>query len=215
MARNSEAYRILQTADHLELVAFCAACAERGSGIHRVLGAPEATALLDEALSLGWHAATGETDEDAIAGLLEEVEELLAPEEDEDDEDDTEGPEFYATQSLMLAVNTLSVAMNRDLKRAELSGHTMETLLNSFDFILRGERAVITGAGEPSPTGDLQRLEQEEQLRFLSSYVDGTGRLLSGTTAEELRDSCSAAREQIAQAVESVAERKGWEVSPE
>ncbi|GAA2451160.1 hypothetical protein [Streptomyces macrosporus] len=212
MARNSEAYRTLRTVTHPELVAFCAACAERGSGIHRLLGEPEEAALFEEALSLGWNAARGEVDDEAVVDLVEEAEELLGCEDDEDDEDDTESRGFHATQSLMLAVNTLSVYLNPAPERAEMSGQTMETLLSGFDFTLGGERAVITRAGESSPVGDLQRLEQEAQTRFLASYIDGTGSLLRGTTPEEMRHSCLAARERIAHAVETLAELRGWEI---
>ncbi|WP_031507941.1 hypothetical protein [Streptomyces megasporus] len=210
MARNSELYRTLQTAAHPELVAFCAACAERGSGIHKLLGASEGAALFEEALSLGWDAAHGAVDDEAVIGLLEEAEDLLA--QNSDEEDDTESQEFHATQSLLLAVNTLSVYANPSPGRAEMSGQTMETFLAGFDFKLGGERAVIIRAGEPSPVGNLQRLEQEAQTRFLASYVNGTGDLLRNATIEEMRDSCLDVRERITHAAKEVAELRGWEI---
>lgn len=209
MARNEIVYNALRAASPEELVAFCASCADRASGIFELIHDRSEQERFDEALSLGWRAVAGEDVEDAAT----EVVDVMVAELDEDEEDDPHNQGFYSSQVAMLAVNTLSVYLNPAPQQAEMSGQTLETLLSDFDLTLNGGGSVVTRYGDtPRPAGELQRLEQEAQTSFTDALINGTGDRLTPTAIEELRASCFRFRAGIADRLRAVAEIKNWEV---
>lgn len=209
MARNDDVYTALRSASPTELVAFCAGCAERASGVYQLLNGEAEGDWFRSALDLGWQAASGSpVDEEAA----EAVEQAMA-DMDEDQEDDPHSQEFYSSQAAMLAVNTLSVYLNPVAQQAEMSGQTVETLFSDFDLTLSGDQAVVTRYGQPpAPPGELQRLEQEAQSEFVRAFVDGTGVAVTPQSVQDLRQTSTALRDQILERLRVVADTRGWEV---
>lgn len=210
MARNDDVYTALRSASPAELVAFCAGCAERASGVFRLLNGEAENDWFRSALDLGWQAAAGSEVDDEATEVLEEAMADL----DEEEEDDPNSQEFYSSQVAMLAVNTLSVYLNPVAQQAEMSGQTVETLYSDFDLTLSGDQAVVTRYGQPpAPPGELQRLEQEAQAEFVGDFVDGTGAAVTPQSMQELREAQTALRDQILRRVQAVADARGWDVS--
>ncbi|MFE6863228.1 hypothetical protein [Nocardia sp. NPDC057668] len=207
MTRNADIYRELHATSPAGLVVFALACAERGSGIFQALAEHVEGEQLSGILELAWSAAAGDADDGDSAATVEEFEELA--ESFDPDESDTS---FFVVQSALLAVNAIALLSDPRPARAELSGQTLETLLGDFDFRLSGQTAVIVRAGEtPPPPGRLQRLEQEAQtatMRALTALPNGD--VASREFLDEIRESCRAARDEIASATEAVAELAGW-----
>ncbi|TVL89135.1 hypothetical protein CD790_28515 [Streptomyces sp. SAJ15] len=188
-------------------MAFCATCAERGSAIYSTLARDDEVQHLNEMLDLVWRAVVESSLDADASSVVEEFEEAT----EDDTEDEADSPGFYVTQSALLIVNALAVYLNPDPARAAMSGRTLETILSSFDFTLSGEQARLIPAGQESPTGPLQQLEQQEQVAYMSAFADGTGVRITPERMNELRRSCLLARNQYEDAVRQVADLSGWD----
>ncbi|MFP3988264.1 hypothetical protein U9R90_12290 [Streptomyces sp. E11-3] len=212
MSRNVEVYEALRSVSNQQLAAFCAACAERGSGLAQ-LGTPEQQDQLTRLLGVAWGVLSGGQSEESAVEVLEEAE-LMFDEDDPLAEDDPGSPEFLVAQAILLAVNAISVCLHPDPRRAEMSGQTLETILSSLDFRMSGQQAVFVRHGEAEPpVGRLQQLEQDAQHAFMESIIHGGGEPLDREALEMLRVTSAPVRDEITAAIAEVAELCGWDTA--
>lgn len=203
MPRNRRLPELLDGLPPQALQVFCLTCAERGRAIYETLASDEDVAFYNDLLELAWSSAAGNADEDDVADTFEAAEEQLATDSDEADE---EGSRFYAQQAGLLALNALAAQLNPSTRGATMSSNTLETLLSSLDFILSGEQVRIREAGQSDPPlGALQRAERDSQETTLARLR--AAEVIDLTT---VRDEAGAANQQIAAAVTTAAERRGW-----
>lgn len=203
MPRNRQVPELLEGLPPQALQVFCLTCAERGRVIYETLASDEDAAFYNGLLELAWSSAAGAADEDSVADTFEAAEEQLASDSDEADE---EGSRFYAEQAGLLVLNALAAQLNPSARGATMSSNTLETLLASLDFILSGEQMRIREADQPEPPlGVLQRAERDIQEATLTRL-----RAAEVIDFTAMRDEAGAAYQQIADAVTSAAERRGW-----
>lgn len=194
-----------------ELIVFCAAAAERGTGFCRILGSAEQQEWLDAALETVWSAAAGRTVADRCADLLDDL--LL--ETDEDGEDPTASPGFFADQSVGLVGEALAVSMRPSAEKVEAVLTTARTLLSMADFTLSGEKPVIVRAGQTPPAGPLVTRELDARNDVLTVLTQARretgneGHPRSGVLAE-VRELTRVFVDEVTPALEEFAEAKNW-----
>lgn len=161
MPRSTSIEALKEASDSL-LTCFCAAQAERMTGVYRAGAGSEEAAWAESSLDAVWRVAAGESDSDSCAEALEEMMESAEAEEAPDD-----GPPFYAARALDLVGLALESTLRPDFAKVQLAADTAESVLGSFDFSFSGAKAVVTRFGAPPPApGPLVSRQLAEDARF-------------------------------------------------
>ncbi|MGW1029185.1 hypothetical protein ACWD4J_36825 [Streptomyces sp. NPDC002577] len=207
-------FAFLENASDSILSLFSAAAAERVLGVYISLSPAEDGEWARDAMDLVWSAIGGDADVESCADALEVLE------ENEDvDEDDDGDCGFIVARSLDVVGLALSCAVRPEFAQADMAANTVETVLDSLDFMLSGERVVVTKRGDalPSP-GALLSNELSVHDRFFSALrnaqLEVGSPAVPGRVVAEVREAAMRAGEINAQAAQELAAVKGWNHVP-